>query len=250
MPGKIRLALAGVGNCASALLQGLAWYAQNDSEVGLTQRVLGGYDVCDITPVLAFDVSAHKVGRDLGEAIMAPPNCAWQVPEVCVGATGVEVLPGPVAECMPPHLAKYAPLSDAAPVDLVQALRDSGAEVLLNMLPTGSAQASRLYAQAGLGAGDAGSGGGKDGPCLMWWCLGNDVCCLGSLGTFLNIESDLLPFLEGLEAGTLDRAEVDEDVLTAAILGNESVTLGFVEPFDSACSHRKLTCKEETKRRS
>ncbi len=155
MSGKIRLALAGVGNCASALLQGLAWYAQNDSEVGLTQRVLGGYDVCDITPVLAFDVSAHKVGRDLAEAIMAPPNCAWQVPEVCVGMTGVEVLPGPVADGMPPHLAKYAPLSDAAPVDLVQALRDSGAEVLLNMLPTGSAKASRLYAQAALEAGVA-----------------------------------------------------------------------------------------------
>lgn len=155
MPGKIRLALAGVGNCASALLQGLAWYAQTDSDVGLTQRVLGGYDVCDITPVLAFDVSALKVGRDLAEAIMAPPNCAWRVPEVCVAPTGVGVLAGPVGDGMPPHLAKYAPLTDAPAVDVAQALRDSGAEVLLNMLPTGSAQAARLYAQAALEAGVA-----------------------------------------------------------------------------------------------
>ena len=124
MPGKIRLALAGVGNCASALLQGLAWYAQTDSDVGLTQRVLGGYDVCDITPVLAFDVSALKVGRDLAEAIMAPPNCAWRVPDVSVAMTGVEVLSGPVGDGMPPHLAKYAPLTEAAPVDVAQALRD------------------------------------------------------------------------------------------------------------------------------
>lgn len=155
MPGKIRLALAGVGNCASALLQGLAWYAQTDSDVGLTQRVLGGYDVCDITPVLAFDVSALKVGRDLAEASMAPPNCAWRVPDVCLAPTGVEVLSGPVGDGMPPHLAKYAPLSDAPAVDVAQALRASGAEVLLNMLPTGSAQASRLYAQAALEAGVA-----------------------------------------------------------------------------------------------
>lgn len=155
MPGKIRLALAGVGNCASALLQGLAWYAQTDSDVGLTQRVLGGYDVCDITPVLAFDVSALKVGRDLAEAIMAPPNCAWRVPEVCVAKTGVEVLSGPVGDGMPPHLAKYAPLTDAPAVDVAQALRASGAEVLLNMLPTGSAQAARRYAQAALEAGVA-----------------------------------------------------------------------------------------------
>ncbi len=155
MPGKIRLALAGVGNCASALLQGLAWYEKTGSDLGVTQRVLGGYDVCDITPVLAFDVSALKVGRDLAEAIMAPPNCAWQVPDVRVAATGVEVLSGPVLDGMPPHLAKYAQLSDVPPVDVVQALRDSGAEVLLNMLPTGSAQAARHYAQAALEAGVA-----------------------------------------------------------------------------------------------
>ena len=156
MPGKIRLALAGVGNCASALLQGLAWYAQKtDADVGLTQRVLGGYDVCDITPVLAFDVSAQKVGRDLAEAILAPPNCAWQVPDVRVAPTGVEVLSGPVGDGMPAHLAKYAGLTAAPPVDIAQALRDSGAEVLLNMLPTGSTTAARLYAQAALEAGVA-----------------------------------------------------------------------------------------------
>jgi len=155
MPGSIRLALVGVGNCASALLQGLAWYARTGAEVGLTQRVLGGYDVCDITPVLAFDVNAQKVGRDLAEAILAPPNCAWQVPQEPLARTGVEVLSGPVADGLPPHLAQYIPLTAAPPVDVVQALRASGAEVMLNMLPTGSAQAARLYARAALEAGVA-----------------------------------------------------------------------------------------------
>ena len=155
MPGEIRLALVGVGNCAGALLQGLAWYAQTDAEVGLTQRVLGGYDVCDIVPVVAFDVTAQKVGRDLAEAIHAPPNCAWKVPDVRVAPTGVEVLSGPVGDGVPPHLAKYAALSAAPPVDVAQALRAAGAQVMLNMLPTGSAQAARLYARAALEAGVA-----------------------------------------------------------------------------------------------
>jgi myo-inositol-1-phosphate synthase len=152
---EIRLALVGVGNCASALLQGLAYYAKFDSSVGIMHRVLGGYDVTDIKPVVAFDVNARKVGCDLAEAIMAPPNCAYRVPDVTVAPTGVQVLMGPVEDGAPSHLAKYMEIADRKPVDVVQALKDSGAQVMLNMLPTGSARAARLYAQAALEAGVA-----------------------------------------------------------------------------------------------
>jgi myo-inositol-1-phosphate synthase len=153
MSHEIRLALVGVGNCASALVQGLAYYAQTDDSVGLMHRTLGGYDVTDIKPVLAFDVNAQKVGRDLCEAIFAPPNCAYKVPNISVNTTGVKVLMGPVEDGVPPHLAKFMQIAKRKPVDVVKALKDSGAEIMLNMLPTGSAKATRLYAQAALDAG-------------------------------------------------------------------------------------------------
>lgn len=155
MSQEIRLALVGVGNCASALLQGLAYYAQTGDGIGLMHRKLGGYDVTDIKPVVAFDVNAQKVGCDLADAIFAPPNCAYKVPEISVPRTGVEVLMGPVEDGVPPHLARYMQIAQREPVDLVKALKDSGAEIMLNMLPTGSARASRLYAQAALEAGVA-----------------------------------------------------------------------------------------------
>ncbi|MFW6116859.1 MAG: inositol-3-phosphate synthase [bacterium] len=155
MSNEIRLALVGVGNCASALLQGLAYYDQVGGDTGLMHRDLGGYDVTDIKPVVAFDVSASKVGRDLHEAIFASPNNAYEVPEIELSPTGVQVLKGPVEDGVPPHLGKYTDVSDRLEVDVVEALKDSGAEVMLNMLPTGSARAARVYARAALEAGVA-----------------------------------------------------------------------------------------------
>jgi myo-inositol-1-phosphate synthase len=152
---KIRLAIVGVGNCASALLQGLAYYEQVGGDIGLMHRKLGGYDVTDIKPVVAFDVNAQKVGRDLADAIWAPPNRAYRVPDAEVAPTGVKVLMGPVEDGVPPHLAEYMQVSDEEPVDVVQALKEAGAQVMLNTLPTGSARAARLYAQATLDAGVA-----------------------------------------------------------------------------------------------
>jgi myo-inositol-1-phosphate synthase len=95
------------------------------------------------------------VGRDLSEAIFAPPNNAYRVPEVLVQPSDIRVLRGPLEDGVPSHLAKFVEVSDEPPVDVVAALRDSGAEVMLNMLPTGSAKAARLYAKAALEAGVA-----------------------------------------------------------------------------------------------
>lgn len=152
MSKEIRLAIVGVGNCASALIQGLAYYDQVGGDIGLMHRELGGYDVTDIKPVVAFDVNAQKVGRDLADAIFAPPNNAYEVPDIEVKPMDVQVLKGPVEDGAPPHLAKYMEISDREPVDVVQVLKDAGAQVMLNMLPTGSARATRLYAQAALDA--------------------------------------------------------------------------------------------------
>ncbi len=153
---KIRLAIVGVGNCASALIQGLAYYRRNqDDTTGLMHPELGGYRVTDIEPVVAFDVAANKVGRDLSEAIFAPPNMAYRLPEAESPPEGVTVQMGPVLDGLPPHLAEVVVVSDHEPVDLTTALKDSGAEVMLNCLPTGSAQAARVYARAALEAGVA-----------------------------------------------------------------------------------------------
>ena len=155
MSKEIRLAIVGVGNCASALVQGLAYYDQVGGDVGLMHRDLGGYDVTDIKPVVAFDVNARKVGRDLADAIFAPPNNAYEVPGVEMEPAGVKVLKGPVEDGVPPHLAKYMEISDEPPVDVVQTLKDTGAQVMVNMLPTGSARATWLYGGAALEAGVA-----------------------------------------------------------------------------------------------
>ena len=155
MSDEIRLALVGVGNCASALVQGLHYYAQSGDTIGLMHRELGGYDVTDIKPVVAFDVNAVKVGHDLSDAIFARPNNAYRVPDVEIPATGVEVVMGPVADGAPPHLARHMEQATQQPVDVVTALRDADAQVMLNMLPTGSAKAARIYAQAALEAGVA-----------------------------------------------------------------------------------------------
>ena len=155
MSGEIRLAIVGVGNCASALVQGLVYYEQVGGDIGLMHRNLGGYDVTDIKPVVAFEVNAAKVGRDLSEAIFGPPNNAYRVPGIEIEPMGVPVVRGPVADGVPPHLAKYMEISDESEVDLVQVLHETGAQVMLNTLPTGSAEATWLYGRAALEAGVA-----------------------------------------------------------------------------------------------
>lgn len=157
----VKIAVAGVGNCASSLLQGLEHYRDRpaDGHNGLMHRAIGGYRVADITPVAAFDIDRRKVGRPLHEAAFAPPNCT-AVFEPDLPDWGVTVQMSPVLDGRADHLDQYsesdAPqAADARPVDLVAALRDSGAEVLLCYLPVGSERAVRAYADACLSAGVA-----------------------------------------------------------------------------------------------
>jgi myo-inositol-1-phosphate synthase len=151
----IRLAIAGVGNCASALLQGLQYYAGTDDTTGLMLSDVGGYAVTDIEPVAAFDINAGKVGKDLADAIFAPPNNAYRLPNIDVPPTGVIVQMADPLDGAPEHLTGLVPVADQEPVDVARALNEAEVDVLLNCIPTGSARAAQMFAQAALEAGAA-----------------------------------------------------------------------------------------------
>ena len=152
----VRVAIAGVGNCASSLVQGVEFYrnAEPTERVpGLMHVVLGGYHVGDVEFVAAFDVDATKVGLDLGKAVFSGPNNTIKfsdVPEL-----GVTVLRGPTFDGFGEYYRQVAEESPAAPVDVAQALRDARADVLVSYLPVGSEEAQKHYAQACLDAGVA-----------------------------------------------------------------------------------------------
>jgi myo-inositol-1-phosphate synthase len=153
---KIKVALAGVGNCASSLIQGVEYYRNADPSEqvpGLMHVVLGDYHVGDVEFVCAFDVDAQKVGTDLSKAIFASKNNTIKfapVPEL-----SVDVLRGPTLDGLGKYYRQVVEESPAEPVDVAEALRASGAEVLVSYLPVGSEEAQKFYAQAALDAGVA-----------------------------------------------------------------------------------------------
>jgi myo-inositol-1-phosphate synthase len=164
---RIRIAIAGVGNCASSLVQGLHYYAaraggngfdgRDDADAGVMHPVLGGYRVGDIEVAAAFDIDARKVGRPLEEAVFALPNNTKEFHRP-IPPTGVTVQMGPVHDGVAPHMAGYPPhqrFEPAAlpPVDVARALRESGAEILVSYMPVGSQKATESYAQACLDSG-------------------------------------------------------------------------------------------------
>ena len=152
----VRLAIVGVGNCASSLVQGLEHYkgAERDSTVpGLMHVDLGGYHVGDVEVVAAFDVDAKKVGRDVSEAIYSEPNNTIRFADV--PPTGVIVQRGPTLDGLGHYYRETIEESDAAPVDVANALRRAEAEVVVCYLPVGSEEAAKHYAQAALDAGVA-----------------------------------------------------------------------------------------------
>ena len=163
MGDRIRVAVAGVGNCASSLAQGVAYYRHRleadgvRETLGLMHYDIGGYLPGDIDFVAAFDIDERKVGRPFEEAIFAHPNCT-KVFFDDLPASGTTVQMGPVldgcADHMPefPDDQRFIP-SDAQPVDVAAALKESRAQILLNYLPVGSQQASEYYAQAALDMG-------------------------------------------------------------------------------------------------
>jgi myo-inositol-1-phosphate synthase len=161
---KVRVAIVGVGNCASSLVQGIHYYAgkEEGEAVGLMHWDIGGYRPSDIEVVLAFDIDQRKVGQDVSRAIFAPPNCTTQfypdVPEL-----GVKVRMGKVLDGFPEHMRDYgeryrflmAQAPEPTQEEVIRSLRDSRAEVLLNYLPVGSEKAARFYAECALEAGVA-----------------------------------------------------------------------------------------------
>jgi len=153
------VAIVGVGNSASALIQGVEYYknAKEDETVpGLMHVNFGGYYVRDIKFVAAFDVDKNKIGRDLAEAIFTKPNCCAKFANV--PPLGVKVSPGPVLDGVAKHMRETFNVyneSETKPADIVSILKESQAEILINYLPVGSHNATRFYAQAALDAGCA-----------------------------------------------------------------------------------------------
>jgi myo-inositol-1-phosphate synthase len=158
---QIRLAIAGVGNCASSLLQGIEYYKPpvSTETAGLVHPEIGGYGISDLQVVAAFDVDRRKVGRPLEEAAFAPPNCTKifhrELPHY-----GVTVQMGPVLDGVAGHMRDYPEeiafrAADTKPCDVAGVLREARAEVLVCYMPVGSEQAVQHYAQACLDAGVA-----------------------------------------------------------------------------------------------
>ncbi len=157
MTRKIKVAIAGLGNCAAAIIQGLEYYkdAADDEKVpGLMHVRFGPYHVRDIEIVAAFEVNRLKIGKDVADAIWEPPNCVNKFADV--PKTGVIVQPGPISDGVAPHMRESFYCYDESkvkPVDVAQVLKDTGAEILVNFLPVGSEDATKIYAQAALDAG-------------------------------------------------------------------------------------------------
>ncbi len=152
--GKVRVAVVGVGNCASSLVQGIEYYrgvSSNAPVPGLMHIELGGYQVGDIEVVAAFDVAQGKVGRDLAEAIAAEPNNTTRFAEV--PRSGVVVQRGPTMDGLGKYLREMVDESEDAPADVAAILRRSGADVVVSYLPVGSELATRWYAEQALEAG-------------------------------------------------------------------------------------------------
>ena len=152
---KINVALAGIGNCASAFIQGLHYYANMDKSKceGLRHPSLGGFEPKDIQIVAAFDIDQRKVGKDLSEAIYAPPNNAPKVTDV--SSLSVIVHKGPVLDGVGEYTKNVVHISEASGVSVSKLLSDSEAEILLNLLPSGAVKASQWYAEQALKAGCA-----------------------------------------------------------------------------------------------
>lgn len=159
--GKIRVAIAGVGNCASSLVQGLEYYkGRNEGAfAGLMHARIGDWAPSDIEIAVAFDIDRRKVGKRVEEAIFAEPNCT-KVFQRALPVSNTVVRMGPVLDGVAPHMANYPDdeafrPSDEEPVDIVQTLKDAKAEVLVCYMPVGSEGAVLHYARACLEAGVA-----------------------------------------------------------------------------------------------
>jgi myo-inositol-1-phosphate synthase len=158
MRKQIKIAIAGIGNCCSSLIQGLSYYKHvtNDDELvpGLMHNIVGSYRISDIKVVAAFDIDKRKIGEDLSRAIFALPNCTKifypKIPNL-----GVKVKMGPVLDGVASHMKDYPEektfvVAKEKPVDVAKELKKSGAEIFINYMPVGSQKAVEYYANAAL----------------------------------------------------------------------------------------------------
>jgi len=160
--GKIKIAIVGIGNCASSLIQGIHYYRGGDPQdaIGLMHREIGGYKPGDIEVAAAFDIDKRKVGFDVHDAIFSAPNCTTvfysDIPE-----SGVTVRMGKILDGFSAHMKDYdekrtfvlADEPEPSEADLIEVLEESGADILLNYLPVGSTEATRFYAGCAYKAG-------------------------------------------------------------------------------------------------
>jgi len=159
---KIRIAIVGIGNCASSLVQGINFYdgsSVNSNGIGLMHRQIGAYRPGDIEIVAAFDIDRRKVRLDVSKAIFSPPNCTKIFCEE-VKLTGAIVRMGCVFDGYPGHMRDQDPLRTFLPLEkestreqIIAELKDSSAELMVNYLPVGSEEATRFYAGCALEAG-------------------------------------------------------------------------------------------------
>ena len=159
---KIKIAVAGIGNCASSLIQGIEYYVDKTSEesVGLMHWEIGGYKPYDIEVAAAFDIDERKVGKDVNEAVFESPNCTAVFCDNLPKAN-VNVRMGRILDGYSDHMKDYSPQStfvissEKEPTrdEVVKTLKESGAEMLLNYLPVGSEEATKFYAECALEAG-------------------------------------------------------------------------------------------------
>ena len=159
--GSIKIAIVGLGNCASSLIQGIEYYRHKQPEdaIGLMHWDIGGYKPYDLQVVAAFDIDQRKVGMDVAEAIFAPPNCTTVFCDT-IPKTGVKVGMGRILDGVAEHMqgvdAKYdfviSDRPEPSKAEIVKILQDSGAEVLINYLPVGSQEAVEFYAECALDA--------------------------------------------------------------------------------------------------
>jgi len=158
---KIKIAIVGIGNCASSLVQGIEYYKDKnkDDAIGLMNWDIGGYTPCDIDVVAAFDIDERKVGRDVADAIFVQPNCTAVFCE-SVPASGTIVQMGQIMDGNAEHMQDHPPertfmiskQPELSKNDIVGILKSSGADVLLNYLPVGSENATKFYAECALDA--------------------------------------------------------------------------------------------------
>ncbi|WP_288802019.1 inositol-3-phosphate synthase [Corynebacterium dentalis] len=152
----VNIAIVGLGNCATSLVQGLTYYADaNDGDdiPGLMHAKFGPYRISDVEVVAAFDVDADKVGKDVSEALEASQNCTIKIADV--PELGVKVQRGHTYDGLGKHYLETIEESSEAPVDVVEALKAANADVLVSYLPVGSEEADKFYAQCAIDAGCA-----------------------------------------------------------------------------------------------